>query len=373
MMTGRKAKRLVASLGPETAPEIAAEFEALGEAGIEALLAALRARSPAVRQGAARILGQFARPATLVPLAALARDGCAEATSALAAMAAKLARPRLLRSVHGAASEAAPALAAMLGAHAEAGEALIAMGPPGMDALALAFEIDDLTEAAGRVLAQTGAAGLAVLARLLAHPRKEVRRRAAHALEASGWRPANARETAAAAIARADWKRCAEFGTNAVEPLIACVSDADAEIRLNAIRTLGALKDSRAVAPLVAALDDRKDTVRRAGIEALGAIGGKEATAALAVRLRSSYDLRDAALGALKKTGWKPASLPDRALLAVLTKDRTALNAPPLAELLLRCARTLDYSEVPEDIVLRGLELLDDARAKAELERRRQG
>ncbi len=371
VFAGWKAKRLAAALRPETAPEIAAEFEALGDAGIEALLGALRAKSPAVREGAARMLGQFARPDTLVPLAALACEGFAEARAALVAIGGKLARPRLVKSVRGAASEAGPALAAMLGGHKEAGEALIAMGAEGTEAAALAFEIEELAEATEGVLARMGAAGPAALTRMLVHPRKEVRRRAVRALEASGWRPSDAREEAAAAIARADWKRCAELEGVAVEPLIACLSDGDAEIRLNAVRTLGALKDRRAVAGLVGALEDRKDTVRREAVEALGRIGGAEAAGALAARLRSSYDLREAALAALEKIGWQPTSLPDRALMAVLSQDRAAVNEAAVAELLLRSARTLDFGEVPEDVVMRGLELVEDARAKGELERRR--
>ncbi|MEW6233639.1 MAG: HEAT repeat domain-containing protein, partial [Chloroflexota bacterium] len=58
-----------------------------------------------------------------------------------------------------------------------------------------------------------------------------------------------------------------------VEPLIAALGDADAEVRRYAAWALGEIGDVRAVEPLIAALGDADAEVRRYAAWALGRIG----------------------------------------------------------------------------------------------------
>ena len=58
-------------------------------------------------------------------------------------------------------------------------------------------------------------------------------------------------------------------GSEAVEPVVAVLTDSHWLVRYHAARALGNIGDSRAVEPLQAALKDEKEDVRRTAAEAL--------------------------------------------------------------------------------------------------------
>ena len=93
----------------------------------------------------------------------------------------------------------------------------------------------------------------------------------------------------------------------AFDPLIEALSDNNADVREAAAEALGRLGDKRAVDPLIEALSDRLPTVRKAAVEALGQLGDKRAIDPLVKNLSDNYPsgVLDAARAALKKLGYK--------------------------------------------------------------------
>jgi HEAT repeat protein len=75
-------------------------------------------------------------------------------------------------------------------------------------------------------------------------------------------------------------------------PLIATLHDADADVRFEAIRALGKLRESRAVTPLIARLNDPHTLVREQAILALAELHDKRAIAALKAWRHSTTDAR---------------------------------------------------------------------------------
>jgi HEAT repeat protein len=63
-----------------------------------------------------------------------------------------------------------------------------------------------------------------------------------------------------------------KIGKSAVKPLITALKDKNKEIRKNAARALGEIKDRRAVKPLIAALEEEDKEFREIVVEALGRI-----------------------------------------------------------------------------------------------------
>ncbi|HEX7315154.1 MAG TPA: HEAT repeat domain-containing protein [Pyrinomonadaceae bacterium] len=139
-----------------------------------------------------------------------------------------------------------------------AAEALAQVGVPAVEALASAARGGDASarrravEALGRI---GDARAVSVLAETMRDPDPEVRTYAAEALT--------------------------EIGPPAVDVLIALLSDADADVRGNAMTALGAIRDERAVAPLLDALRDADAAIRRAAATALHANAGPEAVGPL--------------------------------------------------------------------------------------------
>ncbi len=65
------------------------------------------------------------------------------------------------------------------------------------------------------------------------------------------------------------------------ETLTAMTHDRDAKVRIEALRSLGSLRQSAALSVLVAGLEDVNENVRRAAVETMGALGNKAAIAVL--------------------------------------------------------------------------------------------
>lgn len=74
----------------------------------------------------------------------------------------------------------------------------------------------------------------------------------------------------------------------AVESLLACLSRADAPVKVGAAFGLGLIRDVRAVGPLIALLDDVDGEVRCAAARALGILGDDRATEPLISKLKDS-------------------------------------------------------------------------------------
>ena len=94
----------------------------------------------------------------------------------------------------------------------------------------------------------------------------------------------------------------------AVEPLSAALKDERFSVRQAAAEALGKIGNARAVEPLIAALGDERSDMRQAAAKALGAIGDARAMEPLIAALKDKDSaVRKAAAEALDHLGWKPA------------------------------------------------------------------
>jgi HEAT repeat protein len=80
-----------------------------------------------------------------------------------------------------------------------------------------------------------------------------------------------------------------EYGSEAVEPLIALLTDDDPDARFGAAHTLGLIGDTRAIPALVQALSDPEPAVRWWAAEALGKMRAVEAKPALAKLVKDKH------------------------------------------------------------------------------------
>jgi len=178
-----------------------------------------------------------------------------------------------------------------------AGSVLERIGPPCAEPIieALKDGAEEVRAAAAAILGRMRDAGAdrhLVLA--LRDDSGSVRKSAAAALDALGWRPENDADRSHYLIATEDWDGLCRLGTTAVEPLIWALGCADPGVRRSVPAVLGEIGDKRAVSPLIAHL--RGDTFRSSpGIvlredsdlagataaRALGKIGDPGAVAAL--------------------------------------------------------------------------------------------
>lgn len=108
-------------------------------------------------------------------------------------------------------------------------------------------------------------------------------------LEKMGWKPEDEEEKADYFIARRQWDKVTEMGELAVDSLIQALGDEDGEVRGRAAWALGVIGSARAVEPLVMALED---TVRDVRVKAAGALKkiGSICTDSLVRALREGGD-----------------------------------------------------------------------------------
>jgi HEAT repeat protein len=92
----------------------------------------------------------------------------------------------------------------------------------------------------------------------------------------------------------------AEIGPPALPHLVAALSDAIPEVRIEAARALGNIADPQAVEPLCAAAMDRNPFVRQAAAEALGQFDDPRAIAALAAMAAKVDGVREVRLVAIR-------------------------------------------------------------------------
>jgi len=107
-----------------------------------------------------------------------------------------------------------------------------------------------------------------------------LRQTCAQALDRLHYQPEKVEDKANYLIALQAWDKVAKLGAPAFEPLSACLSDQNMEVKQGAIGALGDLGDKRAIAPLRDALPD--------------------------------WNLNAGLVPALEKLGWKPASDADQ-------------------------------------------------------------
>jgi len=156
---------------------------------------------------------------------------------------------------------------------------------------------------------------------------KNVRKEAAEALDALGWKPDKSAAGAFYWIEKCQWDKCVEIGASAVKPLIASLKDAEPDVRQAVVETLDALGwqpdrseagaiywiekgqcgkcveiGTPAVQPLIAALKDKRWNVRKGAVEVLSQIGGTKIREPLIATLGDkSQRVRQAVTEALAK------------------------------------------------------------------------
>jgi len=193
--------------------EVVQAFTLIGATSVESLVRALSRDQPAVREGAARILGELGAQGAVAPLVESLKD-----------------------SEPGVRREAAFAL--KLIGHPDAVAPLIAL---------LGDESGSVRIAAAEALCSLGDSAIEPMIAALAHPRPELRQRAGLAL--------------------------ASIGTPAVDALVAALGHEDPLIRQGAAEVLGRIGDSRAVPGLIRLLGDQVRNVRQESVKALSTLG----------------------------------------------------------------------------------------------------
>jgi len=165
---------------------------------------------------------------------------------------------------------------------------------------------------------------LASLVNALRDTDREIRWRAAKALETAGWQPASDEQSVWRAVARGEFIKTADFGAVAVESLIAELEDPHSPSRREAIESLGQIGDARAMRPLLAAVSDPDPNIRVAAVDALNGVSDPDVVASLIHALKDpSKFVRAVAAAALGKAGDATAVEP---LLAVLADEDWAVR-----------------------------------------------
>ena len=165
---------------------------------------------------------------------------------------------------------------------------------------------------------------VAALVRALRDSDRELRWRAAKALAAAGWKPASDEQSVWRAVANGEFIKAADFGTTAVEPLIAELDDPHSPNRRDVILSLGQIGDARALRPLLAAVSDPDPNIRVAAVDALSGVDDPHVVAGLINALKDpSKYVRAVAAAALGKAGDATAVEP---LLAVVADEDWAVR-----------------------------------------------
>lgn len=290
-------------------------------------IAALKDEDWAIREEAARLLGQFNDPRAVGPLVTLLRD-----------------QDRSVREA--------------------AGEALRAIGAPAVEPLGICLTEGELAvqEAASAVLATIADERvLAPLLSALKSPDWIVRMHAARALG----RVKSAetmhtlipllqdkvkavREEAATALAA--------IGDAAISCLVRALEHEDWLVRLHAVESLGKTRSPRAVEPLLSALfNDHDSAVREDAVRALGDIGDAQAVDHLYVAMREP-GLRTVAVEALGRIG-NPKAVP------VLIDIVTGAAPPETTRTAAGCGDQWNEELITQGAAVRALGLIGDDRA----------
>jgi HEAT repeat protein len=159
---------------------------------------------------------------------------------------------------------------------------------------------------------------------VLTHYDRNIRSKAAEALEKLGWQAKDEKEKVAYLIAKEDWNECVKMGKPAVKPLAGLLWGSHSSVCINSAAALGSIGDPCAVEPLVLALNRDERNVRSQVIQTLAMIGDKRALPGLVTALKDWHSGREAAK-ALQVLGWQPESISDKVHYAVAVRDKSVL------------------------------------------------
>ncbi|MBS0152600.1 MAG: HEAT repeat domain-containing protein [Nitrospira sp.] len=290
-------------------------------------IAALKDGDWAIREDAARLLGQLKDPRAVAPLVTLLRD-----------------QDRSVREA--------------------AVDALRVIGPPAVEALGVCLSEGNLAvqEAASAILATT--ADKRVLTPLLSALRSSDWIVRMHVAQALG-RVKNA-DTVEALIPLLQDKvksvreeaatTLAALGDAAIPYLVQALKHEDWLVRLHAVESLGKSRSPHAVEPLLSALfNDRDSAVREDAVRALGKIGDARAVGHLCVAMREP-SLRTVAVEALGHIG-DPCAVPP--LIDVVTGG----TPPEATRTAVGCGEQWNEELITQGAAVRALGLIGDDRA----------
>ena len=112
-----------------------------------------------------------------------------------------------------------------------------------------------------------------------------------------------------------------KIGKPAVRPLIYELKDHDPLVRSNAVKALGAIRDSRAVEPLIKVLNDKDPLIQRQAAQALGRINDPRAVEPLIVVLGDKSRKPHVRMSAAQSLGWLGDHSAVESLIVALTDD----------------------------------------------------
>ena len=234
----------------------------IGEGAVDSLIRALN--EEALRQPAASVLIRIGSPAAGPLVRALRDPGVGQAAAEILGTIGEFSVGALIEALGD--DDAAirrGAVAVLIGlGDAAIGPLIGALGHPG-DAVRL--EAVD-------TLIRIGRPAIPALTEALLDERYHIRLGAAEALGRIGWVPETGPKTIVYLIAKEQWASVAEYGADAVEPLIRTLSDTDTAIQMGAAQTLGMI-GAPAVMRLLDELRDGSEDGRRKAVEALKLVG----------------------------------------------------------------------------------------------------
>jgi HEAT repeat protein len=200
-----------------------------------------------------------------------------------------------------------------------------------------------------------------------------VRLEAATALQELGWRPANDVFHARQAVATRQFETAAGIGDPAVDPLLLCLGEQDAGLRMAALETLAQIGGTRVLKPITEVLQDENPHMRAVAVQALCKLGDPQSIEPIAKLVRdSSWEVRAIVLDALA-TFSSPKCIPP---LICFARDELADVRLRAVELLgktadIKAAPSLITATIDENIAVRlaaktALRAIDPAWFKSE-------
>jgi HEAT repeat protein len=207
---------------------------------IKPLIEAVENQSRYVRQQAALALGDFNDPRVVKPLTVALKDSSIEVREAATKSLRKIQNPDaaepLFEALHDKDEDVRAEAAHVLGMYKD---------PQVINKIIRSLDNQNhwVRTGAARALEQlVHPRAMEKLVKLLGDEYADVRQAAAQSLEQYHWRPHNDKEAAKYCVAKQQWDKCAEYGKNAIEPLVVALNGHNPEIRRQASGLLTTLK-----------------------------------------------------------------------------------------------------------------------------------
>jgi HEAT repeat protein len=270
------------------------------EAAFEALVEALHAPSQKARVAALSAADGLGSPRFIPEFTALLSDDD-DRVSARAAFALRQLGAHHTRAV---VDSLLVALAEQPNYWGAAGLLATIGGPAAREALA---EKSRSNPSLGLMVFPTfGRAAIPNIRRILHDDEYRIRRKAALALQAKGWRPRAKHDLAVFAAVIGDWNRCVELGPSAVPELAAVLRERNDDWPA-VVSALARIPSTKATDALVEALDSPGYGIRKAAAEALGTRDDPSAVGPLISKLDDEdWSIRVAAATSLLQLYKKP-------------------------------------------------------------------